>query len=186
MITKTHLGENQISEIADSWLSLQHHPNSDLEHFLLVCRLRKEVISPWAFSVWRDGQIQAIVAGRIEEIVSRPRIGYLKLPGLRLKCLTIIHEGILGELDREGGEALVYALHSMLKRGEVEMVSFHHLQEKHTALWEALKSYSGPSIGISDPNWSIHRALSISGSSCVDSIPVKDTTSKTNWLSSYL
>ncbi|MGB9553768.1 MAG: GNAT family N-acetyltransferase, partial [bacterium] len=42
-----------------------------------------------------------------------------------------------------------------------EMVSFHHLQEKHSALWEALKGYSGPSIGISKPNWSIHRALSI-------------------------
>ena len=118
------LTEAEIREIHEPWEALQHHPNSDLEHFLLVCRFRKDVVSPFAFSVWRDGECVCIIAGRIEKTVLRPRIGYLRLPGLIVNALQIVHGGILGELDEKGADALVKAISGRLARGNIEIATF--------------------------------------------------------------
>uniref|UniRef100_A0A7V3JAC2 GNAT family N-acetyltransferase n=1 Tax=candidate division CPR3 bacterium TaxID=2268181 RepID=A0A7V3JAC2_UNCC3 len=153
--------EEQIYKIGESWMRLAHHPNSDLEHFLLVCKLRKQVLSPWVFSVNDGGECKAIIAGRIEENILRPRIGYLKLPGIKVRSLAIIHNGILGELDKEGGaEAFLLELLEMFRRDEVQVVVFSHLKEGHIALWNILSKMNN-SMGIRRPNWVNHRALRI-------------------------
>src|SRR5438067_11200351 len=79
---RTHIGAQAISQIRSEWERLQHHPNSDFDHCLLVCRLRREVINPWALSVWDGAHCRAIVAGRLEQTRLRPRLGYATLPSV--------------------------------------------------------------------------------------------------------
>lgn len=161
MFYKVHYGESAILEVEECWKAFQHHPNSDCEHFLLVCKLRKEVISPWAFSIWKDAKCQAIIAGRIEEIILRPAIGYAELPGIKAKALFLIHEGILGEVDEDGSEALLETLIDLLRSGNIDVVSFHHLSEKQSAIWASLKKRERMAIGVSNPRWSTHHALKL-------------------------
>ena len=152
--------EEGIRQLADSWNSLCSNPNSDLEHYLLVCRLRKEVLSPWVFSLEDGGECKAIIAGRIEETVLRPRIGYLRVPGVRVRSLIIIHEGVLGEVGREEAEAFCEALSRVLRERQIQVVAFHHLSERHSGLWEALRGFRH-SLGLESPMWSVHRALTM-------------------------
>lgn len=67
-----HVPEKETLVIGEPWEKLQYHPNSDFEHYLLVCRLRKKVVFPWALSIWEGRGCKAIVAGRIEDTVVRP------------------------------------------------------------------------------------------------------------------
>ena len=158
---RLHIGVKEILAIREPWEKLQHHPNSDFEHYLLVCSLRKEVVSPWALSICESGQCKAIVAGRIEDTVIQPQIGYAKLPGVKARALQIIHEGILGEIDSQGGEALVSSIDEMLRARQVDMVNFHFLPERFSYLWEALKKEDRRAAGVKNPKWSVHRALTL-------------------------
>jgi hypothetical protein len=152
--------EQEIRQIADSWNSLCLNPNSDLEHYLLVCRLRKEVLSPWVFSVGDGGECKAIIAGRIEDTVLRPRIGYLRLPGIRVRSLGIIYEGVLGVVGNEEAGAFCNAVLGALREHQIQVITFNHLSERHFALWEALRNFKH-SVGLQNPSWSVHRALII-------------------------
>src|SRR3954468_16162109 len=124
---KTHVGIEALSRIRGDWEKLQYHPNSDLDHCLMVCRLRSEVLDPWALSVWDGEKCQAIVVGRLEVNRLRPRIGYANLPSVKAKELTIIHEGLLGEVDDEASQAIVATLFQMLNKGQADLVSIHSL-----------------------------------------------------------
>ena len=159
---KVHKGIYEIGKIKNEWMMLQHHPNSDFEHFLLVCSLRSEVIAPVAFSYWKEGRCLGIVCGRIENISLRPAIGYLKLPSFKTKCLTIIHEGILGEIDEEGAFSLLNGIQKMLHEYDLEFVTFYHLPERQEGIWKALR-HERLSVGAKQPKWSIHRALTLEG-----------------------
>src|SRR4051812_28799493 len=132
---KTHVGVEALSRIRGDWEQLQYHPNSDLDHCLMVCRLRPQVLDPWALSVWDGEKCRAIIAGRLELNRLRPRIGYAGLPPVKAKELTIIHEGILGELDHEASQAAVAALFQMLNKGQADVVSFHSLPDRFAAIW---------------------------------------------------
>ena len=154
--------EQEIRQIADSWNSLCLNPNSDLEHYLLVCRLRKEVLSPWVVSVGDGGECKAIIAGRIEDTVLRPKIGYLRLPGIRVRTLVIIYEGVLGVVGNEEAEAFCNAVLGTFREHQIQVITFNHLSDRHFALWEALRNFKH-SVGLLNPDWSPHRALNIQG-----------------------
>jgi len=155
-----HTGADGLLEIRDSWQALQHHHNSDYEHVLLVCGLLPEVIAPWAATVWERDQCRALVVGRLEHAVVRPDIGYAKLPGLRAKVVTIIHEGILGGLEENGADGVVGALEEMLARRDVDVVFVHMLREE-SALWPALRGRTIPAVGLDLPQWTTHRELTL-------------------------
>lgn len=155
---RVYQGSSEIQALADVWQSLQHHPNSDYEHFLLVCRLRSEVIAPVALGFWEDNTCRAIIAGRVERLVLRPAIGYARLPGLSVKALTIINEGILGVIDAKGADAAASALRNALRTLDADVATIHLLPEAHP-IWDSLRRHSGIDLGLKQPHWTVHRAL---------------------------
>lgn len=157
---KLHVGKDKIMALEEPWRSLQHHPNSDFEHFLLVCSLRSEVVAPLAFSFWKGDRCVGIVCGRIENISLGPTIGYLKLPSFKTKCLTIIHKGILGEIDEEGAYALMNSIKRVLQEYDLDLATFHHLPERFEFIWKALR-HERFTMGAKNPKWTIHRALTL-------------------------
>jgi len=157
---KIHRGEDSIHNIRNVWESLQHHPNSDYEHFILVCGLRPDVIAPWVLSVWNSNQCRSLITGRIEQAMIRPEIGYFMFPGIHAKSLTIIHEGILGEMDENGAEAVVSTLEEILRRREAEVISIHMLHEK-SPFWQALRCRNMLALGIDHTRWLTHRGLKL-------------------------
>lgn len=162
IVAKSHVGFEAVCQLRSEWEKLQYHPNSDLDHCLLVCRLRSEVLHPWALSVWDGDHCQAIVAGRLEQNRLRPRLGYARLPGVAARVLIILHEGILGELDAEASQAVVAVLFQTLREGQADLVSLHALPEGLTGVWDALRSRSRQTLGVVSPAWTIHRTLTLS------------------------
>lgn len=156
---QSHVGAEAISRIRSEWERLQHHPNSDFDHYLLVCQLRSEVLHPWALSVWEGNHCRAIVAGRLEQNRLRPQLGYASLPGISVRQLAILHEGILGELDDDASEAVLAAFLQNLEQGLADMVGIHALPEAFTGVWAALRSRSRQTLGVVSPVWTIHRGL---------------------------
>lgn len=157
---KIHRGADSIASIRKEWENLQHHPNSDYEHFMLVCGLRPHVIAPWALSVWNSNQCRSLIIGRIEQARIRPEIGYFRLPGIPTKLLTIIHEGILGEIGDEAAEAVVSTLEGILRKREVEVISIHMLREE-SPLWQALRRRNLKTVGLTHTRWMTHRGLKL-------------------------
>src|ERR1035437_1957502 len=92
----------EIESVRPLWETWQCHPNSDLDHFLAVCRLRpEEVIGPHVIVVENDsGETVALVAAREERTNVAPSLCYLRAPAVKANVLNLIHEGVLGTLDR--------------------------------------------------------------------------------------
>ncbi len=161
VVVQTHVGLEEVCRIRGEWEKLQYHPNSDLDHCLLVCRLRSEVLHPWALSVWDGDDCRAIVAGRLEQNRLRPRLGYANLPGFPTKALVIVHEGILGELSDEASQTVVEALFQTLDQGQADVINLHALPETFSAIWAALRQLSRQTLGAVSPVWTVHRQLAL-------------------------
>lgn len=136
----THFGFEKINALQKQWEPLQWHPNTDFEHFVLVCRHRPRVLAPCAVSVGPDNSCTAIVAARLEEEVFRPYLGYLKLPGIRCRRLAVLHGGVLGALDAAAVPLVLNALKRLAVDNRADVIWFNHLPETAVGLWDALQS----------------------------------------------
>lgn len=128
----------QVAQLRPFWAIAQAHPNADLEQFLLVCRLRPEVISPLVLIAERDGVVCAILAARLERGKARPRIGYLQLPGIPANQVAVLHHGLIGEADKSIAAAFVTRLRGLLESGVADTVTLHQVAESETLLAAAL------------------------------------------------
>lgn len=125
------------------WERWQHHPNSDYEHYKLVCRLRTDVISPFAMLFQRNGDPCTLIAGRLERTHYRRSVGYWSTPPIPATVATLLHQGVLGAMDEEVWESVLAQIWQMLSAGEVDAAVFHHLAEDSPLLNFLLRKSSG-------------------------------------------
>lgn len=157
---KIHRSLAEIETLRSYWTAAQQHPNSDIDHFLLVCRLRPEVVSPCVLSLWLSGQCHGVVAGRIEHVAIRPEVGYLKMPHVHTKVFTLIHEGIIGKFGPHEAELIVEAISQIIVNRFADLASFSCLRED-SPLLPILRSMRQRVTGVSRPRWYEHRDLTM-------------------------
>ena len=150
----------ELENVRICWESWQNHPDCDFLHFQLVCRLRREVLSPYVIIAERDGQPCALLAARLERIPIVPSIGYFKLVRILANVLTVSYEGILGSVDEEIAKALVQHIWFLLASGEADLVAFHCLPE-HSPLQQALLAHGPRWWCEKKPTWSTHWRMSL-------------------------
>ncbi|MFH2045260.1 MAG: GNAT family N-acetyltransferase [Pseudomonadota bacterium] len=143
------------------WEEWQNHPNNDFDHFQLVCYLRDEVLGPHVIVVERDGRPCALLAARLELTHFVPAIGYFKPIRIPVTVLTVIHEGLLGQVDEEIGEELVRHVKSFLSSGAADAAVFHHLPQD-SPLLKALLIHKPQSLTEKKPICSTHWSMEIS------------------------
>jgi len=85
------------------------------------------VVSPCVFSIWQNGYCRGLVVGRIEIKIIQPKFGYFKLPGLRIRRLIIIHEGIIGDLTLNDAKLIIDCIKRLLSDKKVDMVEFNSI-----------------------------------------------------------
>jgi hypothetical protein len=160
MKIKTIRDMEGLETIRPYWESWQTHPNSDFEHFKLVCNVRKEIICPHVTVVEENLQPRLLLAGRLEQTSFSPSIGYFRPVRIPAKVLVIIYQGFLGEKNIELAEALVRYLWSLVVAGEVDAVEFNHLPEQSPLLSALLRC--GPRWWCEKkPMWSKHWEMSL-------------------------
>lgn len=139
-----------LEAIRPCWEKWQWHPNNDFAQFKMICRLRPEVESPCVAVIQRYGQLQALLVGRLERAQFAPSIGYVKPIKLPARVLTVLHQGVLGQVDDEEAAALVQYLWSFLRSGMADIIEFHYCSEG-SALVNALELHR--------PGWFCEKAF---------------------------
>ncbi len=155
MIIKTIRSLQELETLRACWEGWQKHPNSDFAHFQLVCRLRPEVKCPHVTIVERNGKPCALLAARLERTRFVQSVGYFTPVRIPARVLTVLYQGLLGQVDEEMAEALVRHLWSLLASGEADAVSFHQLPE-HSALLRALLVHGPRYLCEKRLAWSTH------------------------------
>lgn len=160
METRTIINLEELESVRVCWEEWQNHPNSDLDHFKLVCHLRPEVECPHITVIERDDQPCALLVARLERTRFVPSIGYFKPIQIPAKVLTVLYHGLLGQVDEKIAEALVRHLCSLLASAEADAVAFHNLPE-HSPLLQALLLRCPRWLCEKTPVWSEHWSMSL-------------------------
>lgn len=117
----------EIEQARASWSALQHHPNSDLDFYLMLHRARPEA-APYVVVLYRGSRPEAMLIGRIEDGDIEVRLGYARLFAPKLRVLNIVYQGVLGNLSGETSEGLVDEILAALRRGEAHAAVFRFLK----------------------------------------------------------
>lgn len=155
VVVKVHRSDEELDQLRAFWVQNQAHPNSDPDHFLLVCRLLPEVTGHCVFSVWQGDVCKCLVAGRIAHLAIQPALGYFKLPSVRVRTMTVIYAGVIGRLDRPAADALVKSVNQLVAGQIVDLATFSGLQEG-SALIEAVRCGGRGTLGAARPRWVEH------------------------------
>ncbi len=72
------LGE--LEDIREIWSAFQQHPNVDIDFYMLLCGVRSEILRPHVIVLYRGGQPEAMLVGRLVQGTIDSSIGYGKYP----------------------------------------------------------------------------------------------------------
>jgi len=150
----------ELETVRTYWERWQNHPNNDFAQFRIVCQLRPEVESPCVTVIERNGQPQALLAGRLERTQFAPPIGYIKPVRIPARVITVLHQGALGQMDDEVVLESVEYLWSLLRSGVADAIEFHYLSE-YSPLLMALRLHWSGWFCEKNPRWSLHWEMNL-------------------------
>ena len=129
----------EVEELREIWTEWQSNPTSDIDNFLSIVRLRPEIQRPHVMVVYRDGQADSILVGRLERTKISFTVGYHKLfqPDVRVLCFT--HGAFLGNQSAENSEFFTRELAKCLSRGEADVARLEYV-EKDSSLFQSVMS----------------------------------------------
>lgn len=157
---KIHRSETEVEQLRSFWIEKQRHPNSDLDHFLLICRLRTEVIGPCVLSLWQNGSCCCVLAGRLEHLAVQPRVGYFKMPRIRGRALSLIYEGAIGQLGPFEADLMSARIKQFLADRDVDVAVFSGLAEG-SPMFASIRAMGRRVLGVANPRWAEHRELAL-------------------------
>ncbi|MFZ2399923.1 MAG: GNAT family N-acetyltransferase [Smithella sp.] len=160
MIVKSINSFQELDTLKVFWEASQNCPNNDFEHYQLVCRLRQEVERPYIAIVECDGDIDAMLVARIENISFAPSIGYFKPVRIPTKSLTVLYQGLLGNDDDNNCRLLVRHIWSFLESGQADMVHFHNLSE-HSILLKSIMACCPQRHCEKATQWNAHWSMTL-------------------------
>lgn len=119
---------DELEPLREGWERLQGRQfATDPDVFPHILDWQPQTLRPHVVAVERQGEVTALVLGRIEEIRLRTRVGYRTVYAPRVRALTVVYGGVLGDLDDEGAEVVLAALRHPLVCGEVDVLRLRNL-----------------------------------------------------------
>ncbi|NGZ09622.1 MAG: GNAT family N-acetyltransferase [Nitrospira sp. LK70] len=150
----------ELEAVRIKWEKWQSHPNNDFDQFRLVCQLRSEVEQPCVTLIEQEGQVRALLVGRLEQKQFAPSIGYLKPLKMPVRVLAVLHEGILGNVDDKTATQAIEYLWSLLCSNMADAVDFHYLSEDSPIL-KALQRHRSGWFCDKKPRLSVHWEMNL-------------------------
>src|SRR5579875_1637569 len=151
---------DSLEALREDWARLGKHPNADFDYYRSVLESMPGDVSPYVLAVYRDGRAVAILVGRIENSRLRPRIGYMTVPGPRIRELVMVHGGLLGEPRAEECDLLMQQIVESMRAGESDLVRFNHLRTDSALYSRAARGQGVFSAGYF-PTVQAHRAMTM-------------------------
>ncbi len=151
---------DSLEALRGDWVRLGEHPNADFDYYRSVLESMSDDVRPYVLAVYRDGRASAILAGRIENSRLRPRIGYVTVPGPKIRELVMVHGGLLGEPRAEECDLLMQQVIESMRAGESDLVRFNHLRADSMLYSRAARKQGVFSTGYF-PTVQAHRAMAM-------------------------
>jgi hypothetical protein len=121
------------------WERLSQYPDSDVDFFLAAIQTDEAALRPHVISVRDKNGVSSVLMARLEKRALPLKLGYVNLPSPRLRLLTTVHGGLLGDQNAPNMNLLLNAIVDALKSGEADAACFHGL-EHGNALHQALEN----------------------------------------------
>jgi CelD/BcsL family acetyltransferase involved in cellulose biosynthesis len=126
----------ELDELRTAWDALQGpHATTDPELYRILLEADERVLRPHAVLLERDGAPRALVLARLERLTLPARLGYRTVYRPRLRALTVVYGGVLGEVDADDAALLLAVLRRELG-SEADLLRFRGL-ETETPLYAA-------------------------------------------------
>jgi CelD/BcsL family acetyltransferase involved in cellulose biosynthesis len=120
---------DELEPLRDAWELLRgRHVTAHPDHFLTVLREREEAVRPHVVLLERDGVPAALALGRIEDLRLPAKIGYREVVAPRLRALTIVYGGFLGETAEPVQRRMLEELRGALSEGEADLLRLRMLE----------------------------------------------------------
>ncbi len=107
----------ELEALREPWGRLQgRHFPTDPDAFRTILNHQSEVVRPHVLLLVRGGVPQTLLLGRLDDMRLNTKVGYKKVYAPRLRALTVVNEGVLGD-DSEDVCRLLFGHASWLPRG---------------------------------------------------------------------
>jgi len=116
-----------VEALRSTWSGMQSHPNADIDFFSLIVRTRPEIVRPHVIVVFEEGRPITIVAGRLEENQLEIKIGYKTIWRPKVRQLTIVYGGCMGETSHDVDDLIVRQLFQFLREEQADLLSWSGL-----------------------------------------------------------
>ena len=117
----------EVESLRDTWSKWPGHRDSEIDFYLMIVRSYPEVLRPHVIALYRKGQPEAILIGRLEEKRFAFKVGYLTLFRPRARCLDFVYDGLRGNASLENTEILVREVMNCLRSGEADLALLEFL-----------------------------------------------------------
>jgi hypothetical protein len=150
--------DEEILTLRHLWEQWAVEPTSDIDQFLLVCRIRDNVRNPHVIVVSGAEGPVAILAARLENGKIASSLGYFASVQFSVRNLSVVYGGLLGRIDDKVAAALMKSLSGTLETREADVVTLYYLPPDSPLLAAAMRqvSYlwrdSNPSL---NPHWQL-------------------------------
>lgn len=111
----------ELSELRESWLALQgDHVLSDPDYFEATMSMDDDALRPHVVVVGDDSP-RLMGVGRLERLSLPCRLGYMTLYKPRVRSLTIVPGGLIGDVTDETAAVVLDELETSLRAGEADV-----------------------------------------------------------------
>jgi hypothetical protein len=119
--------------------------DADPDYLNAVVAVRPEASSPYLVALGPEESPSAMAVGRLETYALPCKVGYQRVWSPKLRVITIVDGGMVGDLAGARAESLVRELVAVVDRREVEALAFHRLPTGSPAHAAALRVGQGRS-----------------------------------------
>jgi hypothetical protein len=129
----------EVESIRETWSSWSTDRDSDIDFCLKFVWSGSDFVRPHVIVVYRDGRADAMLVGRLEKTRMISRIGYLRLPEIRIRALTFASTGFFGNGSAENCEALIRSIMEALQKKEADAALLQQVNSESPLFHSAVK-----------------------------------------------
>lgn len=145
----------RVQELRHSWVDLPSNIEPapiDVDIDWYICTMKSIDAAPHVLIIWRNGKVEAIIAGRLHQRKMSPRLGYLRLWASVFQCWSI-HYGCILALPGDGlDKVLCKAILSQLRHPNIDLIYTNALPVTNT-IYKELSKYKQVYASQPQPHW---------------------------------
>jgi hypothetical protein len=112
----------ELVQVREVWLSLQTHPEADLDFFLTLIRTCRETVEPFVLAVYQGVRCVCLVAGRIQETLFQASSGGRVFWQIPVRRLAVFYDAFMGGPDKATTGLVIERLLEMLRTERIDLI----------------------------------------------------------------